>query len=691
MKQYFKHIAVTLLCLFVGTNTTFAQENSVDSLKVKKNFEEQEEAIDSTIFDEGGFDARKYLNQKRYVPENEAFIRKKRWHDHMYVDLAGGVQWFDNTEGSRRLKNGFLGTAFWGIDLTSVHGVRLGVGLNRFTDGTSKKDFSNIEVRADYLCNFSSLLSGYNPKRWLDISTVTGLSYYRCALDDLADNAMGVNLGLQLLIKAGSNTGVTVEPMMAVVTDAFDLKKNNNRHGTNLTYGVKVGLKYIFTDTNLSWPKDTARYLLKNTFVETSMGMNMAPGSVLDMGRTLGSKYTVSMGKWFTPGIGVKLGVTAAENRWKPSVTHVDISNPNSDEEILKKYRREELQTHTGVRFEAMLNPLGFGDPEDYTRYARWQFNLSFGGELGWMMKGDHDDEGVAQHLKCDYMGLTAAAQFICQVEKDVAFFVEPRYTLLNYDIPYENRPDLSEEYNDNLFSINAGIRMSAPTVADRMKKTELIRLFQPGFFAEAEVGMCNFLQLRRFEEAGAKVGLAGAVAAGYRINPILNAKARLGLAKVNISNLYDYREYVELPSGEQYPFTYCGLWERKLSMMSLAALVELNLSTLYMGYDITRRFDLKVAAGPTLVGVIGSNDNLYGRENPISNTIEIVDDSPNDATVGFEVGASIVASVTEKLQVYLSPRANFFSRKLIEEKSNTGMSSWPGLFTTTIGATYSF
>ena len=675
MKQYIRHITATMLCLLVGWGVAYAQEPEIDYSR-----------IDTT-----GFDARKYLNQKRYVPENEAFIRKKRWHDHMYVDLAGGVQWFDNTAGSRRLKNGFLGMAYLGLDLTSVHGVRLGLGMNRFTDGTSKKDFSNFEARADYLCNFSSLLNGYQPKRWLDISTVTGLSYYRCTLDDLADNALGVNLGLQLLIKAGSNTGVTIEPMMAVVSDAFDLKKNNNRHGTNLTYGVKVGLKYIFTDTNLSWPKDTTRYLLKNTFVETSIGGNFAPDALLDLGRSVGSKFTVSMGKWFTPGIGVKVGVTAAENRWKPSVTSVDISNPNTNQEIKKQYRREELQTHTGLRFEAMLNPLGFGDPEDYTRYARWQFNLSFGGELGWMMKGDHDDEGVKQNLKCDYMGLTAAAQFICQVEKDVAFFVEPRYTLLNYDIPYENRPDLSEEYNDNLFSVSAGLRMCAPTMGDRMKKAELIRLFQPGFFAEAEVGMCNFLQLRRFEDAGAKVGLTGSVAAGYRINPIFNAKARLGFAKVSVSNLYDYNEYVELPTGEQYPFTYYGLWERSLSMMSLAALMEVNLSTLYMGYDITRRFELKVEAGPTLVGIMGSSDKMYARENPIGNSAEIVNNSPEDATVGFEVGATISASVTDKLQVYLSPRANFFSRKLIERDSDTGMSSWPGLFTTTIGASYSF
>ena len=670
MKQYIRHITATMLCLLVGWGVAYAQEPEIDYSR-----------IDTT-----GFDARKYLNQKRYVPENEAFIRKKRWHDHMYVDLAGGVQWFDNTAGSRRLKNGFLGMAYLGLDLTSVHGVRLGLGMNRFTDDTSKKDFSNFEARADYLCNFSSLLNGYQPKRWLDISTVTGLSYYRCTLDDLADNALGVNLGLQLLIKAGSNTGVTIEPMMAVVSDAFDLKKNNNRHGTNLTYGVKVGLKYIFTDANLSWPKDTARYLLKNTFVETGIGANMSLDAVVGTGRSVGSKYSIAMGKWFTPGIGVKLGVTAAENRWKPSVTSVDVGQG-----IKKRYHREELQTHTGLRFEAMLNPLGFGDPENYTRYARWQFNLSFGGELGWMMKGDHDKEGRHQNLKCDYMGLTAAAQFLCQVEKDVAFFVEPRYTLLNYDIPYENRPDLSEEYNDNLFSISAGIRMYAPTMETRMKTSQLIRLFQPGFFAEAEVGMCNFLQLRRFEDAGAKVGLTGSVAAGYRINPIFNAKARLGFAKVSVSNLYDYNEYVELPTGNRHPMNYYGLWERNLSMMSLAALLELNLSTLYMGYDITRRFDLKLAVGPSLVGVMGSSDNLYAREEPIGNSAKIVGDSPEDATVGFEVGATISASVTDKLQVYLSPRANFFSRKLIEKDSDTGMSSWPGLFTTTIGASYSF
>ena len=152
-----------------------------------------------------------------------------------------------------------------------------------------------------------------------------------------------------------------------------------------------------------------------------------------------------------------------------------------------------------------------------------------------------------------------------------------------------------------------------------------------------------------------------------------------------------DYNEYVELPTGERHPMAYHGLWERNLSMMSVAALLEVNLSNLYMGYDIGRFFDLKFSAGPSVVGIMGSSDKLYDRENPIGTAAEIINSSPKDATIGFEVGATIAASVTEKLQVYLAPRANFFSRKLIEKDSDTGMSSWPGLFSTTIGVSYSF
>ena len=77
MKQYIKHIAAVLLCLMVGFGTTYAQEEEIDYSR-----------IDTT-----GFDARKFLGQKRFIPQNETFIKKKSWHDHMYVDLAGGVQW----------------------------------------------------------------------------------------------------------------------------------------------------------------------------------------------------------------------------------------------------------------------------------------------------------------------------------------------------------------------------------------------------------------------------------------------------------------------------------------------------------------------------------------------------------------------------------------------------------------------
>jgi len=682
-----------MACLLMAMTTGYAQEAESDADKLSSDTLEVKGSITEAFglgdlggndLDTTGFDARKFLGQKRYIPENKSFIKKKKWNDHLFVDIAGGGLWFDNTAGSRRLKNGFLGNLYIGKDFTSVHSARVGAGFSRFTDGTSKKDFKNFELRGDYLCNFSSMLNGYQEKRWLDVSAIAGLSYYRCTLHEDATNAFGANFGLQFLIKAGSNTGVTIEPSLAVVSDKFDLKERNNRHGTNLIYGVKIGLKYIFTDENLSWPRDTANYWMKNTFIEASTGANTSLDTDLPLARALGSKYTVAAGKWLTPGIGLRAGITAAENRWKNSLTLAD-----AGEGVKKAYVREEMATHAGFRFEAMLNPLGFGDPAKYDRYKPFQFNISFGGELGWMTKADHDNKGNKQHLKCNYMGLTAALQFLYQVENDVALFIEPRYTLLNYDIPYTNRPDLSEEYNDNLFSLNAGVRMYAPTKEERKQNDKFRSLFEPGFYAAVEGGVCNLLQLRRFDDTPIRVGLTGGLAGGYRLNPIFSGRVGISYAQIHTTNLYDYREYVGLPTGGVYPMTYHGLWDRTMSVLAFTAAAEVNLSNLYMGYSLTRKFDLSVHAGPSILGVIGSQDQLYDRERPIGES-EIDGGSVNDVTIGLEAGLSVSYALNDKIRLYLQPKAGLFGKEFMEG-SGAGMSGMSCIFSTFVGASYQF
>lgn len=640
---------------------------------------------DLSGLDTTGFDARKYLNQKRYTPENTSFMKKdKHWTDHLFVNLSGGLLWMDRSNSTHRLKDGSQGHLFIGKEFTSIHGVRLGVGFNQFMEKTSRQDQMNYELRADYLCNFSSMLFGYNPKRWLDVTGVLGMSYFKCDFSGMKDNAYGANLGLQFLLKAGSSTAVTIEPGMAFLTDGYDMAYDNNRHHGNLSYGVKFGLKYLFTDENLSWPKDPDSYWTKNTFAELSMGVNGCNNDNFSLGRSLGYKYTGAVGKWMTPGIGLRIAGTAATNRWKESITYVSVSGEEN-----KGYVREEMQAHVGGRIEAVVNPMGFGDPQKFRRDAPFAVNLSVGGEAGWMVKSDFTDDERKESVKCGYLGLTGGLQLLFRIQQDIALFVEPRVTFLSYDIPYENRPELSKDYTDNVYSLNAGIRVSAPTKKVRDSLRTATPAFTPGFYVSAEGGVYNFLQSRRFKDASNNPGLTAGVAGGYRFSPYLGARVSAAYGNYTINNLYNYTEYY-VYEGQTFPFHYRGLWERKLKQLTVNADLEVNLTNLYMGYDAGRMVDVSLLVGPSWSIVMGCTDSPASREPVEGSRVEINGESVTNSAFGASAGFMVSARVNRQLQLYLLPRIAVYPEEFLAGHSVTAY-GWTEMLSTVVGASWHF
>lgn len=685
MKRMMKSRYVVVCCLLLlQAAVVCAQQDTLRRADAQNTLgiEEDLSGLDTT-----GFDARKYLNQKRYTPENTSFMKKeKHWTDHLFVNLSGGFLWMDRSSSTHRLKDGSQGHLFIGKEFTSIHGARLGVGFNQFMEQTSRQDQMNYELRADYLCNFSSILFGYNPKRWLDVTGVVGMSYFKCDFNGMKDNAYGANLGLQFLLKAGSSTAVTIEPGMTFLTDGYDMAYDNNRHNGNLSYGVKFGLKYLFTDENLSWPKDPDSYWTKNTFAELSMGLNGCNNDNFSIGRSWGYKYTGSVGKWMTPGVGIRIGATAATNRWKESVTYVNISN-----EERKGYVREEMQAHVGGRIEAVINPLGFGDPQKFNRYAPFAVNLSVGGEAGWMVKSDFTEDNRKESVKCGYLGLTGGVQLLYQVQRDIAFFLEPRVTFLSYDIPYENRPELSKDYTDNVYSFNVGIRVNAPTKKDRdsLKLMQKHHPFTPGFYASAEGGVYNFLQSRRFKDATAKVGLTAGVAGGYRFSRYLGARMSVAYGNYTINNLYNYTEYYVF-EDKTYPLHYRGLWERKLKQLTVNADLEVNLTNLYMGYDTKRMVDVSLLIGPSFSAIMGSSDTPSSRELVVGERPSIDGESVDGTTFGASAGFIVSARVNKQVQVYLLPRIAVYPEEFLAGHSVTAY-GWTEMLSTVIGASWNF
>lgn len=674
-----KKILLALFVLFV--NEMNAHTLQQDSIQTDNNLYPVFQ--DSVEFDTTGFDARPFLMQKRYVPQNTSFIKKKRWSDHLFIDMSAGFLWMDQSQNERKLTDGSQGSLYFGKDFTSIHSARLGIGFNQFKDTYSRHEQMSYTFHADYLCNFSSMLLGYNPQRWLDVSGVLGGSYYKTDFHGLKDNAYGLNLGLQFLLKAGSNTGVTIEPGLTFLSDGYDMVYDNTRHHGHLSYGVKFGLKYIFTDENRSWPKDSLKYWQKNTFAEFSLGANGCSNDTYSLFGSAGYKYSAAIGKWFTPGIGVRLGMTAASNRWKESITYVQESK-----EHRRGYVREEMQAHGGGRIEALINPMGFGNPQKFNRHALFSVNLAVGGEYGWMIKSDFTEENKIQSVKSSYLGFTGALQMLFKICRDIDLFVEPRVTFLGYEIPYENRPDLSKDYMDNVFSLNAGVRVSAPTKKEREEIEKQNHLFLPHFYASAEGGINNFMQSRKFKEAPTKMGWANGIAGGYRFNPYLGVKASCGIGQFSAYNLYNYTEYLNLNDG-LYRINYRGLWERKLTQLTASLDLEVNLTNLYMGYNPNRLINVNMLIGPSFAAIIDKSDKLISNIRVGDKTV-INGKSVFNSAWGLEGGFAVTASISDQIQIYLLPKITVLPREYMEGNSVTALGSTV-MLSTSMGVSYLF
>lgn len=698
-----------LLCLSLGGYAQIEQEvedsiilseddrKKYDALEKQREEREREQArqaareqarIDSlaAMVDTAGFDARRFIGQKRFIPENQSFIEKNSWSDHLFFSFSGGLGWIDRSRNKRTLKEGSRGHFYVGKEFTSIHGARLGFGFNSFVEQESKQDLMNYVFRADYLCNFSSMLWKYNPKRFMDVVGVWGLSYYRTSLGESKSKAYGMNLGLQFLFKAGSNTAITLEPSLSFASDEYDLLKGGGRHKMHTTYGVEVGLKYTFTDENLSWPCDTGRYLLKNTFIEMSSGVSGYGGKEIGFSRSLGNGYTLSLGKWLTPGIGLKLSASLAENRWKEGISSVKDG---------RSYVFEEMQGYGGVRIEALVNPMGFGDISDFNRNAFFEVNLAAGGEMGWLVKTDFDTEGKKQFLKCNYLGLTGGLQLLFRPWDDFAFFLEPRVTVLNYDIPYENRPNLSEKYSDEVYGLNVGFRMSAParSSCNKDRKIEEVKVpssqFNPYFYAALDGGLSTIWQNKRYTDAASGIGWTGGVSGGYRFSPYLGVRLGASLAATGIAGLYDYVTYVTTAEGTDMPFRYRGLWNRRLHQYTFSANLEVNLSNLYMGYDRNRRVDVALLLGPAFSGITDSEDALADIETQVGHSASISGESPCATGWGLEGAVAISARISEQLRLTLRPQVNVYSRDFVPSSINA--SRWLGIVTTRLGLEYQF
>lgn len=195
---------------------------------------------DTTI----GFNAMDYVLQKplgaRQFPDSIRGFGK-----HFFITAEGGPQWlhrpntFHHHTGVSAMGGITLGSWF-----TPVHGLRLTLGAG-YHDAYRGSHLTGARVGLDYMMNLTSLLSGYDPARPLEVIASVGGEAMMQFGQGKRNLVGGGRLGMQLRWNMTPSTFMYVEPRFGVYTDNIDRYNSWQRYDWNASIMFGFGYRMV--------------------------------------------------------------------------------------------------------------------------------------------------------------------------------------------------------------------------------------------------------------------------------------------------------------------------------------------------------------------------------------------------------------------------------------------------------------
>lgn len=597
-----------------------------------------------------GFDAMEYVLSRRYRANGEEF--GKRWDDHLFLQVGLGVEQMVPPADNYRFNT-----------LSAVH-VGVGKQFNRYHSARltfqgawgyqQAKDrlFTKFGLRLDHLFSPSSYFYGFKPSRLMDISTILGVGVQYSKLSfknilyekeqqkiidayestgdpsdaeeaeiirqNMPKDQSGVSfeghLGAQLRFFTGPQGYINIEPYIGLATDKMDLSQNQNWRKIDVFYGINFNYTY-YIHNNLS--QRERKYFIKHRqehdqvdndssylqswqqpwFIEYSNGVNFLGNSQLGAGSSMGSDVTLSIGRWLSPVIGLRLSGAVHQTTWRQSF--IQTSEP--DETPVRGYIANMHNIYTGIRLEAMFNPLGF--MKNFSWGNPFGAYLLGGVEYGWV------DKYQTERLSTRSEAYTLGAHLWYQLSDGLHVFVEPRFMHYVYKLPYTNR-DWNKNFTDNGMSVSIGLQVATRSHKFRSAVDEEEGGFEPLRKIRAGIGGgFYFIHTKENFDGDGGVGLNAKAFAEYHLTPIHAVRASFELTNMKHSNICEfYDTNIESATPELATITRTGMWNHKFKLGLINVGYQCNLSNLFCGYPSWRRFDMSVFLGPTLIMPLGDN-----------------------------------------------------------------------------------
>lgn len=574
-------------------------ETPADSVKTKAD--DKSKGLDNLNFNPEDF-----LFQPRYVEQGAAF--RNRFLDHLYAGFVTGMGRMV-PRGQLPLKTSMPFGAMVGYDFNRLHGLRATVTHTNFDLKNADGTISQWEGGLDYVFNLTNYLYGYNKQRLVHISPTLGVSYIHSALHGEKKGVVSGQVGLNVGLGLGRNARFFIEPYAAAMGDAADFSGQRNLSRYDIRYGIETGLTVNLDNTNDFYGTEVV--YTRGFFYELAQGLTLYNSPDLDFMKTMGTGYRVSVGRWFDPVTGLRLSAHGSEYYWSYDATAATETRPAYD----THYKGSMF----AMRLEGLVNPLNF---IPYWRRMRHPFelNVAVGGEYGWMSKYIPKTENG---LKTFYAGFTGAISALYNMDKETAFFIEPRITIASFREPYINA-DRSASFTETSGSLFAGVRICAANKNERKLWPKYI--FEKRLFTGVQVG--GLKQMR-------SVKTVGDFAPNYSANYYIG---------VHLGRLCTLKGAVEYASLTQNSFdnytvnfqgvdkTFSAMWHYRYNFLNYKLSYMLNLSNVYQRFDLNRKFHLYLEAGGMWSSNISTSARLGKDEMVVGNQAKSLNEKKGSA-----------------------------------------------------------
>lgn len=606
------------------------------------------------------------IPNKRHHNYGNTFTRA--WDDHLFVQVGAGIeQMLSPTENYRfnPLTTLNLGA---GKQFDRYHSLRFIVNGGFGYQHDKDYFFARLGGRIDHLFNVSSYFDGYAPTRVVNISTIAGVGYHHSQMQSYrkSHNFEG-HVGLQFRFFTGPQGYVNIEPHIGIAQDSYDLSEIRNWRSYDVFYGANLNFIY-YLHNNLS-PEDKEEYLSrkpryarsardKNTldawqspfFVEISNGLNILDSPNIDHIGTLGHNMVASLGKWFSPAIGLRMSLSSSNFTWNKERTPASLSP-------VRPAYTNKLHSHMyGIGVEAMLNPLGF--KKDYSWNQVAGFHFLFGGELGWLTKVQDEK------LSCHAESYTAGLQVWAKLHEGLHLFLEPRFASTTYKIPYSN-VNWNKRFSDESYSLNLGVSMQLRARKFIEPNTEE----ENNNLSFGLGGGFTLLTTKSHYKGDKSIKWNASAYATYHLDRY--SGARLGLEYLSISDniMSEYTDYnLEFPEIDYAQTIKEGLWKRTFHVGILSAGYTLNLTNLFTHSD-NCRWNLDLYAGPSLAILFGESNKMNEMERKQPNhKYAVKGKAEMNYYIGANAGLNLSYDINKKVQIFLSPTFYAFKKFDIPE-----------------------